>query len=427
MRIRIICLMALLVLYGANELAAQGTCATAVQYTIAECNSFFPNVTLTTDDDSGGVNPSCTEGSLAYWYEVTVPAGFGGIGVSLPWSSVGGPGSEDLRMSIYSGSCGALVSEVDCEDVRVFGARYEYPLAPGTYYVRFSDINDDGANFDVAFNNYQSGDDPNNPVDLETANGLYCNFSAQGEGCANGVSGNCLFTEDNSIYYSFSVDASTQQPVEFGLENIVCAGEMQIQVINLDCTRVVDNNGVTLNAVCQIVTGDPAPQYVADLPVGDYLLIVDGESGDLCSWGLTSTIIQPSCPDLSAVSPAEIVIDTESTCTTFGGSPTGGAYSAPVPTNCPAGSTLEYSIDGGTFSATLPTYNSGTSETITTRCTCDSDGSITSTVSSGVSSTIGVCPTCSDQMMNGAETGVDCGGPDCPACPPACVPNAGNF
>ncbi|MBO6632008.1 MAG: hypothetical protein JJ936_10715, partial [Psychroserpens sp.] len=26
-------------------------------------------------------------------------------------------------------------------------------------------------------------------------------------------------------------------------------------------------------------------------------------------------------------------------------------------------------------------------------------------------------PTCNDGMMNGMETGVDCGGPDCPACP----------
>jgi hypothetical protein len=27
------------------------------------------------------------------------------------------------------------------------------------------------------------------------------------------------------------------------------------------------------------------------------------------------------------------------------------------------------------------------------------------------------CPTCSDGIQNGGETGVDCGGPDCPACP----------
>ena len=32
-------------------------------------------------------------------------------------------------------------------------------------------------------------------------------------------------------------------------------------------------------------------------------------------------------------------------------------------------------------------------------------------------------PTCTDGIQNGAETGVDCGGPDCPACPTACTEN----
>ncbi|WP_040249539.1 T9SS type A sorting domain-containing protein [Psychroserpens mesophilus] len=30
-------------------------------------------------------------------------------------------------------------------------------------------------------------------------------------------------------------------------------------------------------------------------------------------------------------------------------------------------------------------------------------------------------PTCTDGIQNGNETGVDCGGPDCPACPPSCT------
>ena len=28
-----------------------------------------------------------------------------------------------------------------------------------------------------------------------------------------------------------------------------------------------------------------------------------------------------------------------------------------------------------------------------------------------------VCPSCTDGIQNGSETGVDCGGPDCAACP----------
>ena len=33
----------------------------------------------------------------------------------------------------------------------------------------------------------------------------------------------------------------------------------------------------------------------------------------------------------------------------------------------------------------------------------------------------GTAPTCSDGIMNGNETGVDCGGPECNACPPSCT------
>lgn len=32
------------------------------------------------------------------------------------------------------------------------------------------------------------------------------------------------------------------------------------------------------------------------------------------------------------------------------------------------------------------------------------------------------CPTCTDNLQNGDETGIDCGGTDCPPCPPACTP-----
>ncbi len=34
--------------------------------------------------------------------------------------------------------------------------------------------------------------------------------------------------------------------------------------------------------------------------------------------------------------------------------------------------------------------------------------------------TLPPAPTCTDGVMNGDETGVDCGGPDCPECPPTC-------
>ena len=85
-----------------------------------------------------------------------------------------------------------------------------------------------------------------------------------------------------------------------------------------------------------------------------------------------------------------------STCTTVGGTPSGGSISAPS-TSCPVGSTLEYSTDGGlSWSTTLPVYaQTGPAQTIDTRCNCDSDNSVSST-SSSVVTVPGTCPLCPD-------------------------------
>ncbi|MCB0517226.1 MAG: hypothetical protein KDD49_14270, partial [Bacteroidetes bacterium] len=50
----------------------------------------------------------------------------------------------------------------------------------------------------------------------------------------------------------------------------------------------------------------------------------------------------PACPDLSAAAPAAQI--TNSTCSTVGGTPSGGSINAPA-TACPSGSSLEYSLD----------------------------------------------------------------------------------
>ena len=80
----------------------------------------------------------------------------------------------------------------------------------------------------------------------------------------------------------------------------------------------------------------------------------------------------PTCPVLTAAAPAVQV--TNSTCTTFEGTPAGGLIAAPSGT-CPTGSTLQYSTDNGTnWSTTLPTYvHTGSAQTIKTRCACDAD------------------------------------------------------
>ncbi len=99
----------------------------------------------------------------------------------------------------------------------------------------------------------------------------------------------------------------------------------------------------------------------------------------------------PDCPVLTAQAPAVQV--TNSTCATFGGTPSGGIIAAPSGT-CPTGSTLQYSVDNGmNWSTSLPTYTQGTAQTILTRCNCDAN-TATSSPTSSVTTVPGSCPNC---------------------------------
>ncbi len=101
---------------------------------------------------------------------------------------------------------------------------------------------------------------------------------------------------------------------------------------------------------------------------------------------------------MSTVDPARIIIDSESACTTFGGQAgeDGGGVLIPATSNCPAGSSLEYSVDGGTFGPTAPSYDQLNALSIVTRCTCDSDSAVTSSASTAILTTPGACPGCPD-------------------------------
>jgi regulation of enolase protein 1 (concanavalin A-like superfamily) len=94
-----------------------------------------------------------------------------------------------------------------------------------------------------------------------------------------------------------------------------------------------------------------------------------------------------NCPTLSAA-PGNVQIS-NSTCTAQC-QPTGGSIAAPA-TGCPIGSTLQYSVNGGGWSNTLPVYNQNAAQTIQTRCLCNEDGSTTSPVSSGMTTAPANC------------------------------------
>ncbi|MDX2281208.1 MAG: choice-of-anchor I family protein, partial [Saprospiraceae bacterium] len=108
-----------------------------------------------------------------------------------------------------------------------------------------------------------------------------------------------------------------------------------------------------------------------------------------------------SCPTFSSA-PANVSI-TNSTCASAC-TVSGGVITAPSGTPCPAGSTLQYQVNNGSWTTTLPTYaQNGPAQSIKTRCSCDSDNTMNSAESVAVATVPGTCtpPTAG---INVAET-----------------------
>ncbi len=127
------------------------------------------------------------------------------------------------------------------------------------------------------------------------------------------------------------------------------------------------------NANGDIGGATTAPAYMVN-PTVVYVCITETDingciSNPVC--GQTAPVACATCPDLTAQAP-QAVISAESMCST-GCVVSGGTVAAPA-TACPTGSTLEYSIDGGSnWNSTIPTYNPTSSITVMTRCLCDLD------------------------------------------------------
>ncbi|MBK7425726.1 MAG: T9SS type A sorting domain-containing protein [Saprospiraceae bacterium] len=127
-------------------------------------------------------------------------------------------------------------------------------------------------------------------------------------------------------------------------------------------------------------TGAPAKWIgtTTSQPTGGFAFALCGGSSNCGS----------SCPDLTSA-PGEVQI-TNSVCT-LECSITDGMISAPLIV-CPEGSTLEYSVNNGEWTTTLPDYNASmASQQIQTRCLCDTDSEVSSPASAGISTMPAVC------------------------------------
>ncbi|MBL0102232.1 MAG: hypothetical protein IPP49_21155 [Saprospiraceae bacterium] len=142
-----------------------------------------------------------------------------------------------------------------------------------------------------------------------------------------------------------------------------------------------------------------------------YYLVVDGNGGAESPFyisgvsGLPAVEPPSSCPvGLASFTPTNVTIASQSSCNTPSCTVAGGVISAPASSGgCPAGSTLQYRITvsgvAGSWSTSTPVYDQdGPAQTIETRCSCNSDATMVSLVSTPVTTAPGTCvgnPACS--------------------------------
>jgi hypothetical protein len=124
-----------------------------------------------------------------------------------------------------------------------------------------------------------------------------------------------------------------------------------------------------------------------------------------------------SCPAFTAA-PANVSIVNScnnGTVSGGGGTASGGSITAPSGTPCPTGSVLQYQVNGGSWSATLPVYaQNGPAQSIRTRCSCISDPNMNSAESAAVVTAPGTCGQASCIVLpcgwSQDSDGIGCGG-----------------
>lgn len=208
-----------------------------------------------------------------------------------------------------------------------------------------------------------------------------------------------------NIQVSFNA-GSTYSTVGRFMGKLIAGGRLGIDS-NLD--NVFDGNDVQTD--CDVVN---FTKYTFNIPYtgANMILKLDfdqvGGTEELAIDQIEIAGIAAPCPTFSGA-PANVTINNStcaSACTVSGGS-----FALPSGTPCPSGSTLQYSVNGGAFTSTPPTYNqTGPTQSIVTRCTCNANPATFSTSSSAVVTIPGSCttpsaPTGSLAIVNSTCTG----------------------
>ena len=179
----------------------------------------------------------------------------------------------------------------------------------------------------------------------------------------------------------------------------------------VDCDATTAGTDTYTAQVDYVCGGQGAGTYTISHPfTGDdpntttngSMLITENEGTDINlsitggSCTISETIVTPTCvpscnPTISNFTAPPIIVQNESMCQSDSATLSGGVLQVPL-ANCPSGSTLEYSTNGGAWSTTLPIYDQYNSMMIQSRCICNVDANDISSIST-IMTNPDTCPT----------------------------------
>ena len=303
------CMFALILGFAAQVQAQDDPCTAASLTFPSTCGattSLSVSLVGATPTTTPAIPTGCPSGvSFAglkdKWFKFTAPAVPSAINLSMSWSGCSGFFCVDNPgFAIYgsSGLCSAGLTLLDCQgDNGAFASgtlnlTYTGLTAGETYYCRVWEDDNQGGTVAITATFVAPNDAC---VDALPFGPNACNYGATNTNEPNSwvpSSPNCPTwgTMDNAVWYTFTVTASTPQPITITINNVSCVGS------NLQVGIWSNSNSCNLASetfyACKDGTGTLTLGPVT-LPVGNYYLLADGDGGSQCTWTFASPQLLP--------------------------------------------------------------------------------------------------------------------------------------
>ncbi|MEY4925934.1 MAG: hypothetical protein RI894_370, partial [Bacteroidota bacterium] len=285
---------------GAVNIAVPTSCILnqATSYTFTNMGSASVTTAPPAPTAAGGCPAGVGGNHEDRWFRFTMPPNQTVVHLTMSWSGCFFC-SDNPGFAIYSSptnNCNNLVLE-DCDGDNAFFPVSDLDLvyygltAGNTYWCRVWETDNDGS--DIAITVHY---DPNNDVCANALplGGAATNYCATSLGepntwvpTPNGVCGGTWGSNENGVWYSFTVTAATPQPISISVSNIACIGGTTTDYLQMGIWSNNCNLGAAQFYTCQAGAGNQTLGPVT-LPLGTYYLYCDGNAGANCTWQFSS-------------------------------------------------------------------------------------------------------------------------------------------